>query len=60
MEKPREPSLQITEDEAKDLVARSVAAKEKAYAPYSNFRVGAALLTDKGDIFTGVCSSQPC
>ena len=52
--KPREPSLQITEDEIKDLIAKSVAAKEKAYAPYSHFRVGAALLTDKDDIYTGV------
>jgi cytidine deaminase len=26
----------------------------QAYAPYSNFRVGAAVLTAKGNIFTGV------
>ena len=29
------------------------AAQETAYAPYSNFKVGAALLTGAGDIFTG-------
>lgn len=29
------------------------AAAEKAYAPYSNFKVGAAVLTDDGHIFTG-------
>lgn len=29
------------------------AAAEKAYAPYSGFRVGAAILTDDGSIFTG-------
>lgn len=28
-------------------------AKEKAYAPYSNFKVGASLLTKEGKVFTG-------
>jgi len=27
--------------------------REKAYAPYSNFSVGAALLTEDGSVFTG-------
>ena len=35
------------------LIADALAAKEKAYAPYSKFRVGAALLTESGEIFTG-------
>ena len=26
---------------------------QKAFAPYSNFRVGAALITDSGNIYTG-------
>ncbi len=34
------------------LIANKV--KLKAYAPYSKFRVGAALLTEDGDIYTGV------
>lgn len=31
----------------------AVKAKEKSYSPYSKFRVGAALLTKSGKIFTG-------
>ncbi|MCK5041178.1 MAG: cytidine deaminase, partial [Sphingomonadales bacterium] len=27
--------------------------QEKAYAPYSNFKVGAAILTADGNIYTG-------
>ncbi len=36
-----------------DLEARAVAAAASAYAPYSKFRVGAALLSQDGRIFTG-------
>lgn len=36
-----------------ELVQRAAEAKEKAYVPYSQFRVGAALLTEGGRIFTG-------
>ena len=32
-------------------LARDIATK--AYAPYSNFRVGAALITDSGNVYTG-------
>ncbi len=35
------------------LIARAIEAKQSAYAPYSNFRVGAALLTKSGKIYTG-------
>lgn len=48
------PELEKLPDEViKDLIARSAAAKDKAYAPYSQFNVGAALLTEEGEIFTG-------
>ena len=43
----------IEDRDFETLVAKSKEVKEKAYAPYSNFPVGAALLTDTGDIFTG-------
>jgi cytidine deaminase len=36
-----------------DLVAAARAAAAKAYCPYSQFRVGAAVLTDAGEIFAG-------
>lgn len=37
----------------KDLVQRAVCAQKFAYAPYSNFAVGAALLTADGKVFSG-------
>ena len=40
--------------EHSDLILLAHKAKAQAYAPYSKFRVGAALLTDTGQIFTGV------
>lgn len=37
----------------KQLVQAALEAKKKAYAPYSQFSVGASLLTKSGKIFTG-------
>ena len=37
----------------KELIARAVKAKHTSYSPYSQFRVGAAVLTDDGTIFEG-------
>ena len=40
----------MNDQELADLARESA---KKAYAPYSNFRVGAALITDSGNIYTG-------
>ncbi len=36
-----------------ELIQKAIAVKENAYVPYSHFRVGAALLTKSGKVFTG-------
>ena len=36
-----------------ELIATARRASEQAYCPYSRFRVGAAVLTDRGEIFSG-------
>lgn len=40
--------------EDKDLFRAALSAAERAYAPYSRFRVGAALLLPDGSVVTGV------
>jgi len=37
----------------KELARKAIQAKALAYAPYSNFHVGAALLSSDGKVFTG-------
>ncbi|WLV25938.1 cytidine deaminase [Aciduricibacillus chroicocephali] len=36
-----------------ELIQKAIEARELAYAPYSNFSVGAVVLTDSGKIYTG-------
>jgi cytidine deaminase len=36
-----------------NLIKAAAATRENAFAPYSNFKVGAAVETDGGEIFTG-------
>ena len=46
-------STELAPAQIEELQHRAIAAAENAYAPYSNFRVGAALLLDNGAIVTG-------
>lgn len=39
--------------EYKELIKKSLEAREKAYVPYSNFKVGAAVLMEDGNIYSG-------
>jgi cytidine deaminase len=44
----------LTDTERKALIKIANEARRQAYAPYSNYRVGAALRTTDGRVFTGV------
>ncbi len=44
----------LTEEQRKKLVETSLGARRWAYAPYSKYAVGAALLTSSGVIYDGV------
>ena len=43
----------LAEKEIQELISRALEARKNAYAPYSDFRGGAALLSDSGGIYTG-------
>ncbi|XP_070562046.1 cytidine deaminase-like isoform X2 [Ptychodera flava] len=43
----------MDQDKINKLILDSQEAKEKAYCPYSKFRVGCALITEDGSVFTG-------
>ena len=46
--------MPLTDQETHSLIELANAAREHAYAPYSNYAVGAALRTKSGRIYTGV------
>ena len=43
----------VQKETADRLIIKALEARENAYAPYSRFRVGAALLTASGSVYTG-------
>jgi len=46
-------STSLSANERTQLLQGALDAVKRAYAPYSNFRVGAAILTEKGNMFSG-------
>jgi cytidine deaminase len=40
-------------DDLDDLIRRAKKVSQSAYCPYSNFRVGAVVLSETGEVFTG-------
>ena len=46
--------MTLTDEKRDQLSKMALEARLLAYAPYSNYQVGAAILTKSGEIFTGV------
>lgn len=46
-------SKSLTKEEEQALIQAAKDARENSYSPYSHFKVGAAVLTSDGKIFTG-------
>ena len=46
--------MAITDEKRQELISLANQVRSNAYTPYSNYKVGAALLTKSGKIFTGV------
>jgi cytidine deaminase len=46
--------MTIPQQDKGKLIERAMSVRAQAYAPYSNYHVGASLLTNTGEIFDGV------
>ncbi|MCJ7733764.1 MAG: cytidine deaminase [Anaerolineales bacterium] len=44
----------LSDERREEIIQAASQVRQKAYAPYSNYQVGAALLTSTGQVFTGV------
>lgn len=53
MDKSDNQGLPLESTTMEDLFLRAARAREAAYAPFSNFKVGAAILASDGQIFEG-------
>ncbi len=51
--KGRKKNIAIIPDDLNEALQAAAAARSNAYSPYSNFKVGAALRTVSGKLFTG-------
>lgn len=45
--------MTVSKCDDRKLVEKAKEAMKNSYSPYSNFSVGAALMTDKGNVYTG-------
>ncbi|XP_048206348.1 cytidine deaminase [Perognathus longimembris pacificus] len=54
------PSRALEPEHVQQLLRSSREAKKSAYCPYSHFRVGAALLTHDGRVFSGCNIENAC
>ncbi len=45
--------MSMSQSQLQDLIGQAIAASTYAYTPYSNYPVGAALLTSDGRVYTG-------
>lgn len=43
----------ITKEQREDLIAAAIEVRKNSYSPYSNYKVGAALLSGSGNIYVG-------
>lgn len=46
--------MQLSQEERQELISKAREVRKHAYAPYSNYAVGSALLAESGEYYSGV------